>query len=69
MMSTRHVVMAVQQTRPLGATVGDLLTKPHEAGGMDLSRITSSAMIAVVIIALILIVPQKAGSHSGEKAT
>ena len=61
--------LAFVLTRPLGATVGDLLTKPHEAGGLDLSRISSSAIIAVVIIALILIVPQKAGSHSGEQAT
>jgi uncharacterized membrane-anchored protein len=37
-------------TRPLGATVGDLLTKPREAGGFDLSRISSSCVIALFIV-------------------
>jgi len=54
-------------TRPLGATVGDLLTKPTEDGGLDLSRISSSAVIAVFIVACILFLPQRAGSHPGEE--
>ena len=33
-------------TRPLGATVGDLLAKPHSHGGLALSRYTASAVIA-----------------------
>jgi uncharacterized membrane-anchored protein len=53
-------------TRPLGATVGDLLTKPHPNGGLDLSRITSSSVIALFIIACILLIPQRAGSHPGQ---
>jgi uncharacterized membrane-anchored protein len=52
-------------TRPLGATLGDLLTKPIANGGLDLSRITSSAVIAVFIIVCILILPQRAGVHPG----
>lgn len=36
-------------TRPLGATLGDTLTKPHLEGGLDLSRITSSLIIAALI--------------------
>jgi uncharacterized membrane-anchored protein len=52
-------------TRPLGATMGDLLTKPTENGGLDLSRITSSAAIAAFIIACILVLPQRAGEHPG----
>jgi len=55
-------------TRPLGATVGDMLTKPHEEGGLDLGRISSSSIIAGVMIALILLVPQRAGSHAGKPA-
>jgi uncharacterized membrane-anchored protein len=51
-------------TRPLGATVGDLLTKPYDHGGLDLSRISSSAVIAVLMIVLILFTSRKAGSHS-----
>lgn len=46
-------------TRPLGAVVGDFLDKPHAQGGLALSRYTASLALLVVIIALILIVPQK----------
>jgi len=52
-------------TRPLGATLGDMLTKPHANGGLDLSRFSSSAAIAVFVIACILLLPQRAGSHPG----
>lgn len=50
-------------TRPLGATVGDLLTKPHLDGGLNLSRITSSLIIAGFIIVAILFASRKAGQH------
>jgi uncharacterized membrane-anchored protein len=40
-------------TRPLGATLGDTLTKPPAQGGLGLSRITSSLVIAVVMIVLV----------------
>jgi uncharacterized membrane-anchored protein len=42
-------------TRPLGATLGDTLTKSHAEGGLGLSRITSSLVIAagmVIVVAL-----------------
>jgi uncharacterized membrane-anchored protein len=32
-------------TRPLGATLGDTLTKAHDAGGLNLDRISSSVVI------------------------
>jgi uncharacterized membrane-anchored protein len=38
-------------TRPLGATLGDTLTKPHAQGGLDLSRIGASLSIAAVMAA------------------
>jgi len=38
-------------TRPLGATLGDTLTKPHPEGGLGLSRIASSLVIAACIVA------------------
>jgi uncharacterized membrane-anchored protein len=47
-------------TRPLGATVGDLLDKPVANGGLDFSRPLASAVMAVLIAALILILPQRA---------
>ena len=53
-------------TRPLGATIGDMLTKPVDDGGLNLSRIGSSAIIAVFIVACILFLPQRAGSHAGK---
>lgn len=53
-------------TRPLGATVGDFLDKPLDHGGLNFSRPIASAVLAVVIIGLILILPQRAGRHPGE---
>jgi uncharacterized membrane-anchored protein len=40
-------------TRPLGATLGDILTKPHAQGGLNLSRIASSLVIALIMVILI----------------
>jgi len=40
-------------TRPLGATLGDTLTKSHQEGGLALGRITSSAVMAVGMIVVI----------------
>jgi uncharacterized membrane-anchored protein len=54
-------------TRPLGATVGDFLDKPIAKGGLEFSRPVASAVLAVVIVALILILPQRPGSHPGKK--
>ena len=50
-------------TRPLGATLGDLLDKPLDQGGLDLSRYAASATLAAIIMACILLVPQRAGKH------
>ena len=52
-------------TRPLGATVGDFLDKPHDHGGLALSRPIASAVLGVCIIACIVLMPQRAGSHPG----
>jgi len=53
-------------TRPLGATVGDFLDKPLDQGGLAMSRPIASAVLAVVIVILILIVPQRPGHHPGQ---
>ncbi len=53
-------------TRPLGATVGDFLDKPLDHGGLALSRPLASAVLAAAIVALILLLPQRAGRHPGE---
>jgi uncharacterized membrane-anchored protein len=49
-------------TRPLGATVGDLLTKAHAQGGLDLGTIGSSAIIAVVLVAFIAVASKRSES-------
>jgi len=52
-------------TRPLGATVGDFLDKPTGNGGLALSRPLASAVIFVLIVALIFMLPQRPGRHPG----
>jgi uncharacterized membrane-anchored protein len=53
-------------TRPLGATVGDFLDKPVDKGGLEWSRPLASAVLAVVIVILIFILPQRPGRHPGQ---
>jgi|SRR5579884_863827 len=55
-------------TRPLGATVGDFLDKPVAKGGLSLSRPVASLVLFVAIIILILLLPQRAGSHPARAA-
>src|SRR4030088_600094 len=50
-------------TRPLGATVGDLLDKPVANGGLAFGRFYASAILAVFIIACIAMLPQRPGKH------
>ena len=50
-------------TRPLGATLGDLLDKPITHGGYNISRITASLILAALMIACILFFPQRANGH------
>jgi uncharacterized membrane-anchored protein len=54
-------------TRPLGATVGDLLDKPLDHGGLAFSRFSASAIIAAIIVACLLFLPQRAGQHPGAR--
>jgi uncharacterized membrane-anchored protein len=46
-------------TRPLGAVVGDFLDKPHDQGGLALSRYAASATLLVLIVLCIFAFPQK----------
>ncbi|WP_417613535.1 hypothetical protein [Parasphingorhabdus sp.] len=54
--------MAFILTRPLGAVVGDFLDKPLAQGGLELSRTGASLVLGVAIIALVWILPQRAGA-------
>jgi uncharacterized membrane-anchored protein len=51
-------------TRPLGAVVGDFLDKPLSAGGLDLNRFGASAILLALIVAAVILFPQRAASRS-----
>jgi uncharacterized membrane-anchored protein len=53
-------------TRPLGATLGDLLDKPTDDGGLSFNRFYASAILAAIIIACVALLPQRAGTHPGK---
>src|ERR1700738_937045 len=53
-------------TRPLGATVGDLLDKPKADGGLAFGRFDASAILVALIVVLLLFLPPRAGEHPGE---
>lgn len=46
-------------TRPLGATVGDLFDKPHDQGGLAMSRYTASAILIAFIVIGMYVLPHK----------
>jgi len=53
-------------TRPLGATLGDLLDKPVDHGGLAWSRPVASLVIAGAMLLCILVFPQRPGMHPGK---
>src|SRR3954468_16681925 len=65
--SVSHVILfctAFVLPRPLGAVVGNFLDKPVAKGGLALSRYSASLALLVVIVALILIFPQRPASKA-----
>jgi uncharacterized membrane-anchored protein len=54
-------------TRPLGATLGDLLDKPVAQGGLDLSRLYASLVLVGFIVLCVSFIPQRAAKQ-GEAA-
>lgn len=52
-------------TRPLGATVGDLLDKPIDHGGLAFSRPLASLVLAAAILACILLFRKRAALCTG----
>lgn len=46
-------------TRPLGATLGDALTKPLSQGGLNLSRFTSSLVLGIFMVLAIILMSAK----------
>jgi uncharacterized membrane-anchored protein len=55
-------------TRPLGATLGDILTKPHAQGGLHLDRIESSATLAVFMVLCITLTGLRKPAAPGQMA-
>jgi uncharacterized membrane-anchored protein len=53
-------------TRPLGATLGDFLDKPLDAGGLAFGRFYATGILTAVIVACLVFLPQRAGSHAGK---
>lgn len=53
-------------TRPLGATLGDLLDKPVQEGGLAVSRFHATLILATAILVCIAVLPQRAGSRAAE---
>ena len=51
-------------TRPLGAVVGDFLDKPHDHGGLALSRFTASAVLLGMMGVIMALAPQRAAAKS-----
>jgi uncharacterized membrane-anchored protein len=46
-------------TRPLGATLGDLLDKPASQGGLHLSRFYASAVLLLLMAVCVRLIPQR----------
>jgi uncharacterized membrane-anchored protein len=56
-------------TRPLGATLGDWLDKPLDEGGLAFGRFYATGFLAAVILACVVFLPQRAGSHATKPDT
>jgi uncharacterized membrane-anchored protein len=50
-------------TRPLGATIANSLDKPVAQGGLAISDLTATAVLAAAMIVCLLTIPQRAGQH------
>jgi uncharacterized membrane-anchored protein len=53
-------------TRPLGATLGDTLTKPHDQGGLAFGRITSSLLIAAGMVIIVAFTSRREGAAKAQ---
>jgi uncharacterized membrane-anchored protein len=51
-------------TRPLGAVVGDLLDKPVQQGGLELSRYAASLVLLAMVALLVAALPQRAARRA-----
>jgi uncharacterized membrane-anchored protein len=42
-------------TRPLGATFGDFMTKPHDHGGLDLGTLNASLVLLTILVVAVVV--------------
>lgn len=56
-------------TRPLGASIGDFLSQPRDAGGLNLGTVGTSALFLVAIFGLVLYLAFTKKDVSGSGAT
>jgi len=54
-------------TRPLGATLGDLLDKPVADGGFGVSRLLATLILLGIILAGVLLLPQRSAQGSAAR--
>ena len=47
--------------------MGDFLDKPLAEGGLALSRFYASALLVAAMLVLVLLTPQRAGGHPGQR--
>jgi len=57
--------LAFVLTRPLGATLGDMLTKTHDKGGLNLGTLPSSLVLCIAMIALVFLAARKPAPAAG----
>lgn len=50
-------------TRPLGAVLANSFDKPIASGGMGISDITLTAVLAAMMVVGLMVIPQKSGHH------
>lgn len=50
-------------TRPLGATLGDFLDKPHAQGGLSLSRLYASLVLIAFMVLCVKLLPHRAAGQ------
>lgn len=56
-------------TRPLGATLANSLDKPAASGGLGISDLTISAVLAMAMVVCVLVIPQRPGRHVADTGT
>jgi uncharacterized membrane-anchored protein len=57
-------------TRPFGATVGDVLTKPQDKGGLNFGTVGSSVILSSILVVLVVWAMMKERRRGSEgKAT